>query len=414
VSSRLTILLGTAAATTPWTEAVRALAGDSQLHVDDTARSWPFRRTIVPAPGSAVIVIPALHDAFPTGQTGSARLVSTQSTYQLQRWIDWLDASPSTVAVGVLSNPSRDLLRDAGASRGPWSRLDLVEVALESTPPPAGHALHDAFRQTDPEARYLVCRRATAGAPTDPALALALGSACMETGRLDECEETLAAALATAGDWEAVHFERGKAWLRRDDTERAAACFAEAARLMPSFAAAHANLGAALGELERPEEALTALEQAARLDPFGHATHNNIGASLRDLGRLQQAEFSFERVIALAPSFVFGHYNLGHVLFLQGRFADARRAYEAGLTRDPGQTPRQRLRLALTLAALDDEASARAHARAALDATPNQGRGELLDEMTEVLVALTALLGERRPALRMLEQVVADYATPRS
>jgi tetratricopeptide (TPR) repeat protein len=119
-------------------------------------------------------------------------------------------------------------------------------------------------------------------------------------------------------------------------------------------------------------------------------------------------------VIALAPSFVFGHYNLGHVLFLQGRFADARRAYEAGLTRDPGQTPRQRLRLALTLAALDDEASARAHARAALDATPDDGRGELLDEMTEVLVALTALLGERRPALRMLEQVVADYATPRS
>ena len=84
----------------------RARTGrDSQLHVDETARSWPFRRTIVPAPGPAVIVIPALHDAFPTGQTGSARLVTTQSTYQLQRWLDWLDASPSTVAVGVVVEP---------------------------------------------------------------------------------------------------------------------------------------------------------------------------------------------------------------------------------------------------------------------------------------------------------------------
>ena len=52
---------------------------------------------------------------------------------------------------------------------------------------------------------------------------------------------------------------------------------------------------------------------------------------------------------------MFGHYNLGHVLFLQGRFDEARQAYDEGLARDLSRTPRQRLRLALTLAALDDE-----------------------------------------------------------
>ena len=81
---------------------------------------------------------------------------------------------------------------------------------LASTPDPAGGPVHDAFRQTDPETRYRACRRAAAEAPFDPALALALGSACMETGRLDECDETLAAAAAGAGDWEAVHYEQGK------------------------------------------------------------------------------------------------------------------------------------------------------------------------------------------------------------
>jgi|SRR5688572_12045166 tetratricopeptide (TPR) repeat protein len=417
--SRLKIVMGVPGGATSWAETAEALVGNRAVQTDETARSWPFRRFVVPAHSAGepeAVVIKSLHDAFPTGQTGAARLVLTQSTYQLQRWIDWLDANPSAVAVGVLSNPSRDLMRDAGARRGPWARLDVVEVALASTPDPAGDPLHDAFRQTDPETRYRACRSAAAESPSDPALALALGSACMETGRLDECDETLAAAAAGAGDWEAVHYEQGKAWLRRDNTARAAAAFAEAARLMPTFAAAHANLGAALGELERPQEALAALEHAARLDPFGHATHNNIGASLRDLGRLQEAESSFQRVIALAPSFVFGHYNLGHVLFLQGRFADARNAYEAGLTRDPAQTPWQRVRLALTLAGLDDEPSAQAHARAALDATPDEGRDDLLDEMVEVLEALTALHGERRQAIRALERVVADYrsAIPRS
>jgi len=418
VASRLTILLGTAAATTPWADAVRALVEGRAVHEVDPASSWPFRRNVVPAStpsGPAAMLVHRLHDAFPAGQTGPARLVLTQSTYQLQRWLDWLEANPSAIAIGVAANPSPDLRRDAAGRRGPWARLEVVEVAAESTTS-AGGPLHEAFRQTDPEARYEACRTATAEDGPDPALRLALASACMETGRLDEAAETLAAAIAQAPDWEAVHYESGKLWLRRDDTERAAAAFAEAARLMPALAAAHANLAAALGEMERPGEALSALEQAVRLDPFGHTIHNNIGASLRDLGRLVDAESSFRQAIALAPHFVFGHYNLGHVLFLQGRFTDARNAYEAGLARDPAQTPRQRLRLALTLAALDDTPGAQTQARVALDAVPDDRRADLLDELAEVLKALTALHGERRQAVRVLEQVVSDYrrTIPRS
>jgi tetratricopeptide (TPR) repeat protein len=412
--SRLTILLGAASATRPWTDALREAVANYQTVEDDDASSWPFRRSPCSptAPTGAAMVVRDLDRAFPAGQTGSARLVTTQSTYQLQRWLDWLDANASAITVGVIANPSPDLLREAGARRGPWARLHVVEVARASTSSPARHALHEVFRRTDPEARYEASRRALAQAPADPAIALALGSACMETGRLDECEDALAAALVVASGWEAVHYERGKAWLRRDDTERAAAAFAEAARLMPSFAAAHANLGAALGELERPEDALAALEQAAALDPFGHAIHSNIGASLRDLGRLAEAEASFRRVLAIAPGFVFGHYNLGHVLFLQGRFAEARAAYEAGFTSDPSKTPRQRIRLALTLAAAGDGTAAATHARVALEDTPADGRAELLDEVEEVLHALTALQAERRPAVEGLKQLVADYRPP--
>jgi Flp pilus assembly protein TadD len=319
--------------------------------------------------------------------------------------------------IGALTDPPPDVLRDASTRRGPWARIDVVEVAADAASSSGNDdALGDAFRQTDPAVRHSACRRAFDESPADAALGLALASACMEIGRLDEAEETLGRAVSQAPDWEAAHFEAGKLWLRRDDTERAAAAFAEASRLMPGFAAAHANLGAALGELERPAEALVALERAVRLDPFGHPIHNNIGASLRDLGSLPEAEASFRQVIALAPRFVFGHYNLGHVLFLQGRFDEARDAYEGGLTRDPSRTPRQRLRLALTLAALDDEAPAATHARAALSDAPAERLSELLDEMEEVLEALAALHGERRPAVRALEHVVGDYRSsiPRS
>jgi tetratricopeptide (TPR) repeat protein len=415
----LTILIGVPGAATPWPEAVRTLVAGREIRIDDTAAQWPFRRTLLPPTGSQgpVWVVPVLHEAFPAGQTGAARLVLTQSTYQLQRCLDWLSASPGRVMIGAMTNPTADTLRDARTKRGPWSRIATVEVATDTAPPAGPRSpLVAAFHQTDAERRFAACTEAVRTSPGDAAARLGLASAAMETGRLDEAEEALITAVKLAPDWEAVHYEFGKQWLRRDDTARAAGAFAEAARLMPSFAAAHANLGAALGELEQPEQALIALETAAALDPFGHTTHNNIGASLRDLGRLDEAERSFRRVIALAPHFVFGHYNLGHALFLQGRFGDARLAYEAGLARDPAQTPRQRLRLALTLAALDDATPSVGHARAALEAASDEVRPELLDEMEEVLRALTALRGERRPAIDALEQVVGDYraAIPRS
>ncbi len=205
-------------------------------------------------------------------------------------------------------------------------------------------------------------------------------------------------------------FELGKAWLRADDTARAAGAFAEAARLMPSLAAAHANLGAALGELERPGEALMALDAAVALDPEGYPAHNSRGACLRDLGRLPEAEASFRRVIALRPAFPFGYYNLGQVLFLQGLFADARRAYEDGLRTDPARTPWQLARLALACAAVDDGASAASHAQEALDAVQPEHRAELAAEMREVLDALAAAQGASSAAIQSVAALVTDRA----
>ena len=265
-----------------------------------------------------------------------------------------------------------------------------------------------AFRQPSPVARHDACAHAVeASTRPEPALLLALASASVEVGRLDEALASLEQARLAAPGWEAVHFELGKAWLRADDTGRAAEAFAEAARLMPSFAAAHANLGTALGELERPEEALVALDAAVALDPDGYPTHNSRGACLRDLGRLADAEESFRRVIGLNPGFPFGYYNLGQTLFLQGHFADARHAYEEGLQRDAGRTPWQVGRLALVCAALDDSAAA-PYAAEALAAVQAARRPELISELQEVLAALTAMRGEGNAGIQGVAALVTD------
>ena len=388
---------------------------------DTTAGSWPFRRHVTPsgpAPPPRIRLL-GLQRAFPAGQTSGTRLVLTQATYQLQRWLDWLEEHPGTIVLGDCASAGPALSREAFAQRGPWAR-----IAVEAVPAATAAAAHADTDSLDPfeplraafdhgtaDDRWRHSRRLGFDYPSHPALHLAHASACMELLRLDEAETSLERATALAPDWEAVHYEQGKLWLRFDDTERAAASFAEAGRLMPSFSAAFSNLGAALGELDRHEEALEALKQALRFDPFGHAILNNIGAAARDLGRLDEAETAFRQAVAHAPQFVFAHYNLGHTFFLQGRFADARDAYEAGLAADPQPGPRQRCRAALAHAAAQDPARAAAYFDQALSESDAGSRVELVNESAAVLRALAQMSGADQAAMaRLLDLVEGKLA----
>jgi len=409
-TSRLVIAVGRAQGSDPGRQHESAVFTGSAAE-DDTAGSWPFRRHVTPSDPISPprIRLLGLHRAFPAGQTGGTRLVLTQATYQLQRWVDWLDAHPQVTVLGDYSAATPTQAREAFAQRGPWARV-AVEAVPPSPPDPAADTdasdpfepLRAAFDHGTAEDRWRQSRRLGYDYPSHPALHLAHASACMELMRIDDAHAAVERTLALTPDWEAVHYELGKLWLRTDDTERAAAAFAEAGRLMPTFSAAFSNLGAALGELERHDEALEALQQALRFDPFGHPILNNMGAVARDLGRLDEAESAFRQALTYAPRFVFAHYNLGHTYFLQGRFADARDAYEAGLAADPQPGARQRCRAALAHAAAGDLRRAEAYFNEALEQSEREVREELVNESAAVLDALAQMPGADAPGLNQL------------
>lgn len=363
---------------------------------------WTFERHILPdrLAQPSVIWLPDLHGGFPSGQTPGTRLVLTQSTYQLQRWLDWLDSRPETL---VIAHASRSTLRSRAAEaftrRGPWSRIDLIELDGDADDPDTDSGsglerLRTAFERGSLEERLVEASRAAAEHAENPALQLACASALMEQQELQPAQDALERALALAPDWEAVWFEYGKLWLRADDLERAADHFAEAARLMPSFAAALSNLGAALAEVDRVDEAIAALRQALNFDPDGFPILNNLGVICREQGRLDDAIEAGRRVIQLAPTFVFGYYNLAHALFLQGRFADSRDAYRAGLERDPQKNAVQACRSAVARAAAGDPSAAVvADLRALAESLPDDSRERVFSEAEAALAAVAALGG---------------------
>ena len=106
-----------------------ASAGGELIPAVPTIR-WPFSRSILPAhelSSQAVVLLEDLHLAFPAGQKPGTRLVLTQSTYQLQRWIDWLDQHPH---VSVVAHASRAALDGRRAGKC------LVARAMEPYPRP--------------------------------------------------------------------------------------------------------------------------------------------------------------------------------------------------------------------------------------------------------------------------------------
>ena len=396
------------------------------------AATLPFVRASTERwpPPPRTIVIDDIERAFPDNQTGSARLVLTQSVYLIQTWIDALDANNHIVATGDRAALER-CAPEALQRRGPWrtfellassakpsgersadarlkpSRSDSMDTASAQPPASTTAALAVAFASHDSAERLQTCLELADREPAAAIAQLALASAYREHRDL-RARAALERAADLAPDWEAVHYELGKLSLALDDLVRAKDAFARAAALMPTFSAALSNLGAALGELGEPDAALAAFRQALASDPDNPALLSNVGVVSREMGRLGESEAALRQVVAVAPDFVFGHYNLGHTLFLAGRYREAVAAYEEGALRDPRKNPHQACRLAMSRLAAGDAAHAEQDLWAAVNRAAPTEREDLLLEAYEIAHALATAHPEAPPDPGFVERLAAE------
>ena len=406
--------------------AARLRVAGAQTVVALDATALPFTRPedVALPPSPRALVLDDLERAFPDAQAGGTRLVLTQSTYLMQKWVDVLDDADLIVATADRAALARSA-PEAFQSRGPWQGFDIINTGdtedTKEDPPlassasvastqPAIHLLARAFAATDHADRLRLCREATASAPDSAVAWLALASASREARDGAAARAALDCAAPLAPEWEAIAYESGKLWLVYDDLARARDAFQRAADLMPTFSAAYSNLGATLGELGQTAAALGAFRQALAHDPRSVTILNNIGVVCRELGRLDESDAALGRAIDVNPDFVFAHYNRGHTLFLSGRYPEALAAYEEGQRRDPAQNRRQGCRLAIVRLATGDAAGAERDLWRFADAAPAEERADLLLEAYEIAHALLT----RQPALEahrsFLDRIGAEIA----
>lgn len=227
------------------------------MHIDPAtlSRVRPDRATL-PVAEPRLLRIDDLEVAFQKVSTSATRLILTQSTYTIQKWIDVLGHGDRIIATA-----DRDALRQAApeafARRGPWRFFQIVDVSMEDQ-----HVATEDTESQPEEPNFWEAIETFLSSASSVVERLQHASASRDRQDFHSARMALDEALRLAPDWEAVQFEDGKFWLASDDMERARDAFQRAADLMPTFSAAYSNLGAVLGELDQPEAAVAAFTRA--------------------------------------------------------------------------------------------------------------------------------------------------------
>ncbi|MCR9221752.1 MAG: tetratricopeptide repeat protein [Alphaproteobacteria bacterium] len=213
-----------------------------------------------------------------------------------------------------------------------------------------------AFLRTDParagwdEAERLL-RRVLDRDPTAAAAGYHLSALLIRAGRAAEALPVAEAASAAAPDDLDVLIALGVARQHAGDLDRAEDAFREVDRRAPGNLGAAINLASLLIAQDRAEEAEGTARAALARDPDSAPAMLNLGVVLASAEAVEEAEALYRRVLEHAPDHADAWGNYANLLRMAGRHEEALDAYDRALALRPDD-PRARFQKGMGLLAL--------------------------------------------------------------
>jgi lipoprotein NlpI len=157
----------------------------------------------------------------------------------------------------------------------------------------------------------------------DPDLSISRCTAMIQSGH--ETQQNLAVAFS----------DRGIAYARKGQYDRAIEDLDQAIRLNPNYAAAFNNRGSAYSAKGDLDRAIADYREAIRLDPKIAAAFNNRGFAYSWKGDLDRAIADHSEAIRLNPKYALAFLNRGNEYRAQGDFDRAIADYSEGIRLNP-------------------------------------------------------------------------------
>ena len=163
-----------------------------------------------------------------------------------------------------------------------------------------------------------------------------LSMAANGAGQKELDERVLARLIEVGGDRAEFHLLLGKAYLYRQETEKATAEFEHAANLNPNLPFVHFNLGIAYmrsGDSRRAEEEF---RRDIVIEPDLPDTYEVLGEFYMREGKDTEAESSFREALRRNARMAGAHYGIAKIYLHQGKYEQALTAIDAALQFAPG------------------------------------------------------------------------------
>jgi tetratricopeptide (TPR) repeat protein len=132
-----------------------------------------------------------------------------------------------------------------------------------------------------------------------------------------------------------VYYNRGVAFFRAGQMDRAIEDYSRAIALDPSYSKAYVNRGFVFEKISRSDKAIADYDKAVMLNPLDAQTFNNRGAIFEKAGELDKAIADYDKVIELTPGEAQSYNNRGVVFERMGLYDKAIADYDRAIALNP-------------------------------------------------------------------------------
>jgi tetratricopeptide (TPR) repeat protein len=271
------------------------------------------------------------------------------------------------------------------------------------------HALNLTDLERNDEAKAQL-RSVIAEDPGDVRAHLALGGIFMRAKDFRSAatvyDEAIEAVAVTNDNAWNLHYQRGIAYERLKEWDKAEPAFRRALELNPDDADVLNYLGYSLIDKGlKLDEALKMVEKAVELEPDSGYIIDSLGWAYFRLGRLQDAIVELERAIAILPGDATINDHLGDAYWAVGRKLEARFQWNHALKGEPEPGERLKINNKIGKALTEEAAARRAHleafekAKAEADAAAERAAAAQVPAPEGTAAAGIAALASSAPAI---------------
>ena len=160
-------------------------------------------------------------------------------------------------------------------------------------------------------------------APSDPALALAVGRAISDDGHDAEAVPILEHALALEPKSIAARYQLALVLQRSNRVQDAIELLKKVVEAEPKNSEALTNLGMALAQVHNATDGIPYLKRSVALNPKNATAHQDLAAAYLQIDQVDDAIVELKEAIELSPDLAQLHYDLGTAYKLQDDAVDA-------------------------------------------------------------------------------------------